>query len=643
MQNYVEKIAQKYAVGLPAGHVVRAGDYVMVRPLHVMTHDNTSAVMEKFKAIGARGMADPRQPVFVLDHDIQNQDPKNLKKYAAIEAFAREHGVDFYPAGRGIGHQVITEEGYVWPGALVVASDSHSNLYGGLGALGTPIVRTDAAAIWATGQTWWQVPAVARCVLRGRLRPGVSGKDVIVTLCGLFHRDEVLNHCVEFAGDGVATLPIDQRLTIANMTTEWGALAGVFPCDAHTLAWLRGRGRLGKARFGEARLRQLEQELPRLQPDPGCYYAKTLELDLDTVTPHVSGPDTVTDMTSAAELARRGVPVHKAYIVSCVNSRVEDLAEAAAVLRGRRVAGGVELYVAAASSEVEADSRARGDWQALLDAGARPLPPGCGPCIGLGAGLLQDGEVGISATNRNFKGRMGSRNAQTYLASPAVVAASAAAGRISVPPGAPEGAPRGRCMVAPRPERPPQQVPILPGFPARIEGELLWCDHDNMNTDGIYPGKYTYREDLSPAEMAKVAMENYDPKFQELARAGDILVGGYNFGTGSSREQAATALQHRGLPLVIGGSFSDTYKRNAINNGYPLVDCPDLVDHLRAKFRKEAPTRRTGVHAVVDFAAAEIRADGRRFAMAPLGPAAQELVICGGLEALVAKRLAATA
>ncbi|TAH34646.1 MAG: homoaconitase [Planctomycetota bacterium] len=643
MQNYVEKIVQRYAVGLPAGHEVHSGDYVMVRPLHVMTHDNTSAVMEKFKAIGATRMADPKQPVFVLDHDIQNKDPKNLKKYAAIEAFAKEHGVDFYPAGRGIGHQVITEEGYVWPGALVVASDSHSNLYGGLGALGTPVVRTDAASIWATGQTWWQVPPVAKCVLKGRLRAGATGKDVIITLCGMFNNDEVLNHCVEFVGDGVAELPIDQRLTIANMTTEWGALAGVFPCDSKTIAWLRNRATVGAKKVSLDRVAALEKELPKLQPDPGCYYAKKLELDLGTVTPHVSGPDTVTDMTSVAEMQRRKVPVQKAYIVSCVNSRVDDIADAARVLRGQKVAPGVELYVAAASSEVEAESAKRGDWQVLLDAGAKPLPPGCGPCIGLGAGLLQDGEVGISATNRNFKGRMGSRNAQAYLASPAVVAASAVSGFISGPEGMPEGKPQGSCRVAPRPERPKQKVPILPGFPERVEGELLWCDADNLNTDGIYPGKYTYREDLKPEEMAKVAMENYDPRFQELARAGDVLVGGYNFGTGSSREQAATALKYRGLPLVAAGSFSDTYKRNAINNGYPLVDCPELVDWLRERFGEKAATRRTGLMAVVDFAAAEIRVDGRSFAMAPLGPAAQELVIMGGLEALVAQRIGAPA
>ncbi|MCG8605853.1 aconitase family protein, partial [bacterium] len=240
-QTYIEKIAQKHAVGPPKGQKVHAGDYISIRPAHVMTHDNTGAVIPKFQSIGATKIANPRQVVFTIDHDIQNKSEKNLQKYANIESFAREKGVDFYPAGRGIGHQVMVEEGYAWPGIMVVASDSHSNMYGGIGCLGTPVVRTDAAAIWATERTWWQVPPVAKVTLLNELKPGVTGKDVIIALCGFFNQDEVLNHVIEFEGDGVEHLSLDDRLTIANMTTEWGALAGVFPVDQHTLQWLRQR------------------------------------------------------------------------------------------------------------------------------------------------------------------------------------------------------------------------------------------------------------------------------------------------------------------------------------------------------------------------------------------------------------------
>src|SRR6266545_3124354 len=237
----VEKIAARHADGLAPAAVVRSGDFISIRPRHVMTHDNTGAVIPKFKQIGAATIPDPAQPVFAIDHDIQNVTPKNLEKYANIEAFAAEHGIDFYPAGTGISHQVMVEQGYVVPGSMVVASDSHSNLYGAMAALGTPVVRTDAASIWATGVTWWQVPPVAKVVLKGNLSPGVTGKDVIIALCGLFNKDEVLNHAVEFLGDGVANLPMSARMTIANMTTEWGALAGVFPFDEVTVNYLSSR------------------------------------------------------------------------------------------------------------------------------------------------------------------------------------------------------------------------------------------------------------------------------------------------------------------------------------------------------------------------------------------------------------------
>jgi len=424
-QTAVEKIVQRHLAEGGPSRPVRSGDFVTLRPHHVMTHDNTAAVMKKFRAIGASRMADPSLPVFTLDHDIQNTSEANLAKYAAIEAFAREQGVDFHPAGSGIGHQVMIENGYVVPGSLVVASDSHSNMYGAMSALGTPVVRTDAAALWAGGTFWWQVPPVVEVRLTGRLQGGVTGKDVIIALCGLYNRGEVLNTAVEFAGPGVATLSLESRLTISNMTTEWGPLVGWFPCDGKTLEFLDARRAVLEA-AGIDRLTGALVEGWRRQPiapDPDAVYAKRITLDLDEVTPAVLGPDTVQTMTPLAEIEARQVAVQKAYIVSCVNSRIEDLEAAAGVLDGRKVAAGVDLYLAAASATVEAEAKKRGVWQTLLAAGARPLPSGCGPCIGLGTGLLEPGEVGISATNRNFKGRMGSRDAQCYLASPAVVAA----------------------------------------------------------------------------------------------------------------------------------------------------------------------------------------------------------------------------
>ena len=242
----------------------------------------------------------------------------------------------------------------------------------------------------------------------------------------------------------------------------------------------------------------------------------------------------------------------------------------------------MEFYLAPASAEVQAKSESNGDWKTLLDAGAIPLPPGCGACIGLGRGLVQKGETAISATNRNFKGRMGDRDALVYLGSPAVVAASALgwiylrATKIST--SAPQAQPFGA------PKRKPQSagsVEIIDGFPSSVHGRVLFIDKDNLNTDGIYGSKHTYRDDMTPEEMAAVTFENYDPNFNTLYQKGDVVVGGLNFGSGSSREQAATALKFKGIPCVIAGSFSETYKRNAFNNGFVVFECPELVTHLR--------------------------------------------------------------
>lgn len=671
-QNLTEKIVQKYAVGVPEGKLVHSGDYVSIRPAHCMSHDNSWPVALKFMGLGATRIHDPRQIVNTLDHDIQNSSEKNLTKYKNIENFARSHGVDFYPAGRGIGHQIMVEEGYAFPLNMTVASDSHSNTYGGIGALGTPVVRTDAAAIWATGQTWWQIPPVAQVELKGELPHGVSGKDIIVALCGLFNQDQVLNHAIEFTGDSLHRLPIDFRLTIANMTTEWGALSGLFPVDKTLIDWYR-ETRLpklgaGHPRINEQTLSQLEQSLPKWKPDADARYAKRLTIDLSTLSHYVSGPNSVKVSNTVQELSRQNIKVDKAYLVSCTNSRLSDLEAAASVVcptgdatKINKVSPNVKFYVAAASSEVESDARASGAWEKLMEAGCIALPPGCGPCIGLGAGLLEPGEVGISATNRNFKGRMGSKDALAYLASPAVVAASAILGKIASPAEVfgteehfspsvetvTEENPSSAETVATADNTRPAE--ILEGFPSEISGELVLCDADNINTDGIYPGKYTYQDDVSKETMAKVCMENYDPKFQTKVNKGDIIVSGFNFGTGSSREQAATAILAKGINLVVAGSFGNIFSRNSINNALLTLEIPTLIEKLRAKF-KDSPkelTRRTGWFLKWDVANKKVVVTEGSLegpvvleqTVGELGKNLQEIIVKGGLEGWVKAQL----
>jgi homoaconitate hydratase len=657
----------------------------------------------RFKSIGATRIQNPVQPVFTLDHDVQNRSAKNLSKYASIEEFARQHKIDFYPAGRGIGHQVLVEEGYAFPYTLTVASDSHSNMYGGVGCVGTPIVRTDAAALWATGKTWWQVPRMVKVELRGKLAPGVTGKDVIVALCSSFNNDEVLNAAIEFTGDGVATLSVDERLTIANMTTEWGALVGVFPVDETLLQWYdRVLTKLELRTFSSPEMAALippPPEHPRihrrrldelrssnLQSDPDAAYSSHLIFDLSTLVPHVSGPNSVKISTPLPILEQSHVAIQKAYLVSCTNSRVSDIAAAAAVMRGNKVAPGVEFYIAAASSAVQLESEKLGDWDTLILSGAKVLPAGCGPCIGLGTGLLEEGQTGISATNRNYKGRMGHPKALAYLASPAVVAASAIKGYIcgpaSVDPSAlpPVNAPTfsisNESPASAQPTVSQPSEPVLPGFPQSFAGPLLFAPQDNLNTDAIYPGKYTYQDDITLQRQAEVVMENYDPGFAPLVASlshkqsplspdseiatGVILVSGYNFGTGSSREQAATALKAAGIPVVIAGSFGDIFKRNAINNGLVCLECPELVADLTASYAKGGArgagglqgelTVDRGLNVVVGMVDGQVvlTIDGgipgltdKVYSVKPVGASVQELWVCGGLEGFILKEIQA--
>ena len=664
-QSLTEKIVQRYSQGLPNGKVVKSGDYVTLSPHRCMTHDNSWPVATKFMSIGASKIHDPHQIVMTLDHDVQNKTEKNLKKYEQIEGFAKKQGVDFYPAGRGIGHQIMVEEGYAWPGTMAVASDSHSNMYGGVACLGTPVVRTDAASIWATGRTWWQIPPIAKVTFTGILPEGVTGKDVIVALCGLFNNDEVLNHAIEFTGSttSMRSLPVDDRLAIANMTTEWGALSGLFPIDDVLKAWLRYKATeasmykapsptasLTTDRFNHQRLDELLAD--PLTADKGATYAKELFLDLSTLSPYVSGPNSVKVATPLAELEEKDIKVNKAYLVSCTNSRRSDIAAAAKVFKDAatfndgkipKIAEGVNFYIAAASLPEQQAAEEQGDWQALIEAGAQTLPSGCGPCIGLGTGLLEPGEVGISASNRNFKGRMGSTDAKAYLGSPEVVAASALQGKIAGPGWyeRPEGwtevrrgegdgikeedrmitiedaldklvreaeaavqegeerlvtangeggvsaaMPLKSSSTTSGEEDSTSLTEILPGFPEQVTGEIVWCNADNVNTDAIYPGKYTYDDAFSsdPAKMATVTMENYDPDFAHIAKPGDILVSGFNFGCGSSREQAATAILAKGINLVVSGSFGNIFSRNSINNALMGVEVPKLIHRLRESF-----------------------------------------------------------
>lgn len=484
-----------------------------------------------------------------------------------------------------------------------------------------------------------------------------------------------------------------------------------FPIDSVLEGWLRYKATEAalyrsselsdKTTYQRINHRRLEHLFSNpLSADKGAEYAKEYFLDLSTLSPHVSGPNSVKVATPLDELSLQDIRVDKAYLVSCTNSRASDLAAAAKVFRDAaeknrgvvpKIANRVTFYIAAASLPEERAAQAAGDWQIMLKAGAKPLPSGCGPCIGLGTGLLEPGEVGISASNRNFKGRMGSTDAKAYLASPEVVAASALNGRITGPGwyNRPEGwsgvvmgednglkkedkmvTTEGALeIVLDQVEKMIKKADsdfqdtsesalteISPGFAEKVEGEIVFCDADNINTDAIYPGKFTYQDDVSVEQMAKVCMSNYDTTFSSVAQAGDILVAGFNFGCGSSREQAATAILAKQIPLVVAGSFGNIFSRNSINNALMGVEVPRLVHRLRETFsepkvQESRPgillTRRTGWKLVWDVRRSKIEVqegEGGQVWSQKVGeipPNVQEIIARGGLEKWVKKEIGA--
>lgn len=416
---FVEKVLARKA-GL--GSVV-PGQIVTVRPDKLLTHDNTSAISKKFRQIGVERVADPDMSVIVLDHVAPAASETYAASHKATRQFVAEQGISaFYDIGEGICHQVLPEKGHAWPGAVIVGSDSHTPTYGAFGAFSAGIGRTEAAAVMATGQIWLRVPESLRIVINGTLPERVSAKDVILHIIGDLRADGA-NYCsVEFAGETVRGMSIASRMVLTNMAAEMGAKNAVVEPDEKTWAWLNRNQVLSeKPGFSPA--------YEEVHADPDATYERVIVYDVNRLVPQVAKPHTVDNVVPVTEVA--GTPINQALVGTCTNGRLEDLAAAAEILRGKHIAPSVRLLVLPASREILLAAIERGFVSDLVAAGATLLNPGCGPCLGAHEGCMAPGEVTISTANRNFKGRMGSKEAFIYLASPATVAASAVAGVIT--------------------------------------------------------------------------------------------------------------------------------------------------------------------------------------------------------------------
>ncbi len=425
-QSFAQKALAR-AAGLPS---VEVGQVVDARPDLVLSHDNSAAIRRIWQQFGQSRVAIAERIAITLDHAAPAPTTRHAENHAEIRRFVAEQSIThFFEVGRGICHQVLSEEALALPGQLVLGADSHTTHFGWLGAFGAGIGRSEAAVLWATGELWLRVPDSIRITLEGSLPPGVTAKDVALRIIGDLGADGGLYASVEFAGSLLETLSLESRMVLPNMMAEFGAKNAYLPPDEATVGWLAAR----RARRLDGAQEEHAAAIRRgaLYPDAGASYTQTARYRGEELEPYVACPHTVDNVAPLSQVA--GTPVQQAFLGTCTNGRLEDIAAAAEVVRGRRVAPGIRFLVIPASSEVLKAAMSAGHIAALLEAGAVIGSPGCGPCMGNHMGIPAAGEVTISSANRNFRGRMGTPDAPIYLAGPAVVAASAVAGCIADP------------------------------------------------------------------------------------------------------------------------------------------------------------------------------------------------------------------
>ena len=392
-----------------------AGEIVTVSPDIVLSHDNTAAISKKFKQIGVKTVKYPGKIVVPLDHCVPAASEKYASNHKIIREFVKEQAIEnFYDINTGVCHQILPEKGHVLPGTLILGADSHTTTYGAFGAFSAGIGRSEVASIWATDKIWLKVPETIKINIKGKMPLGVYPKDIILYIIGNLGADGVLYKAVEFSGNVIESMNISGRMTLCNMSVEMGAKNGYVEPDEKTIQWL-------SSRTGE------KYEI--IKSDSDANFEKVINFEVDKLQPQIACPHTVDNVKSVSEV--KGIKIDQALIGTCTNGRIEDLKIASEVLKGRKISKNTRLLVFPASMEVYAEAMELGIFQELVKSGAVIMNPGCGPCLGAHEGVLAPGEICLSTANRNFKGRMGCKEAEVYLASPATVAASALCGEIT--------------------------------------------------------------------------------------------------------------------------------------------------------------------------------------------------------------------
>ncbi len=411
-QTIAEKIISKHS-----GHDVKAGELCIAKVDVAAVQDGTGPLMvQEFKKLGKPKPANPQRCILFIDHASPSPRKELSNTHMVLREFAKETGAILSETGCGVCHQRLVES-YVNPGEILVGADSHTCTSGALGAFSTGMGSTDVAVAMAMGKTWLKVPSTFKVVVNGKFQNGVYAKDLILHLIGLIGADGATYKALEFHGETIENMSMADRFTLANMAVEAGAKVGLFMTDEKTKAYLKERGR--------------ENKFIEVKPDSDAVYERVIEIDASEILPTVSCPHTVDNTKLARDL--KDVKINQVFIGTCTNGRIEDLRIAADILKGRQVNSDVRLIVVPASKDVYKKAVEEGLITTLLDSGAQILGPGCGPCVGVHAGILGDGEVCLATQNRNFQGRMGNTKGFIYLCSPATAAYSAIKGYISDP------------------------------------------------------------------------------------------------------------------------------------------------------------------------------------------------------------------
>ncbi len=570
-----------------------SGAIVFARPDIILTHDNTFSIFRTFQKMGGKKVANPDQMLVVLDHNAPPADAKLATQYQEIRDIVAQQAIKkFYDSGKGICHQIMSY--HARPGMLIVGSDSHTSTAGAFNSLAAGIDRTESAGIWKRGETWFRVPESIKITLTGMLRDEVSAKDLSLWIIGMIGSDGANYMSIEYHGDGVRTLNISDRMTIANLASEMGAKNAVFPADA-VLEDFLGENDKG------------------VWADDGATYFRAIDINLNDVLPVVAAPHNVDNVKSVSEVA--GTVVHEGLIGTCTNGRIEDLRIAAEILKGKTVKDGFQLHIIPASQKIFLQAIEEGLITTFIESGAIVLTPSCGPCLGTGQGIPANGHTVISTANRNFPGRMGNKEAGIFLASPATVACSALTGVITDPRRKPDN------KKFPYSVEQSKTFEIKQGENRKFRNVWDYSDVDNFNTDQMFAGKHTYNILSSdPASILPHLFEDFDSSFSSNVKPDDFLIAGDNFGCGSSREHPSVGLAYAGIRAVIVKSVNRIFYRSSINQGLALIVHKEAVEAYKH-----------GDNLEISFDRGEIIIASQKFSFEPLPDKLKQIIDKKGL------------